>query len=120
MEFLYARQERYDSALYFGEKNRNDWEVVKYKFQLGDINPIMDFIQSVKDQPLNSISAVQLADLYAEIDSLDRFFEYANYEPPSHLVPYFRKMNKNPNVFRDPRFTELMVKFDLPMPKGYE
>ena len=94
--------------------------MAKCKFRLGDIDPIMEFIQSIKDQPLNSWSAFQLAGLYAEIDSLDRFFEYANYEPPSYATPYFRKMITNPNVFRDPRFKELMVKFDLPMPKGYE
>jgi hypothetical protein len=80
----------------------------------------MELIQSIKDKPLNSMRALEVADLYAEIDSLDSFFEYANYEPPSHLVPYFRKTITNPNVFRDPRFKELMVKFDLPMPKGYE
>jgi hypothetical protein len=80
----------------------------------------MDLIQSAKDSPLNSGTAFQLASLYAEIDSLDRFFEYANYEPPLYATPYLRKMITNPKVFRDPRFKELMVKFDLPMPVGYE
>jgi len=118
--FILFKQERYDSALYFVEKIRDEAVIATLKFRLGDIDPIMDFIQSMKDQPLNSGIAFQLAGLYAEIDSLDRFFEYANYEPPSYATPYFRKMITNPNVFRDPRFKELMMKFDLPMPEGYE
>jgi len=118
--FILGKQERYDSALYFAEKVKDAYVMAICKFRLGDIDPIMDFIQSIRDQPLNSGIAFQLAGLYAEIDSLDRFFEYANYEPPSYATPYFRKMITNPNVFRDPRFKDLMVKFELPMPEGYE
>jgi tetratricopeptide (TPR) repeat protein len=117
---IYLKQERYDSALYFAEKANDKFDVVTCKVKMGDIDPIMEFIQSIEEMPLNSWRAFQLAGLYAEIDSLDRFFEYANYEPPSYATPYFRKLITNTNVFRDPRFNELMAKFDLPMPKGYE
>jgi adenylate cyclase len=120
MGLINFKQERYDSALYFYEKANNALEVSRCKFRLGDIDPIMGIIRSIKDKPLNSWRAYLLADLYAEIDSLDRFFEYANFEPPSYSAPYLRVIITNPNVLKDPRFKELMAKFDLPMPQGYE
>ena len=117
---IHFKQELYDSAIYFYEKGNNKAGLAICKYRLGEIDAIIEVIQSIKDRPLNSWSAYRLASLYAEIDSLDRFFEYANFEPPSYATPYFRKNISNPNVFRDPRFKELMAKFDLPMPKGYE
>ena len=80
----------------------------------------MESIRYIESFPLNSKGAYYLARLYAEIDSLDSFFEYANYEPRFFETPFFRKWITNPVVINDPRFKELMDKMDLPMPAGYE
>ena len=117
---IYFEKEQYDSALYFAEKTGNRGALASCKLKMGDMDPMLELIQSIKDQPLNSWRAYRLAGLYAEIDSIDRFFEYVNYEPPSYATPYVRTKGTNPKLFQDPRFKELMEKFDLPMPKGYE
>jgi hypothetical protein len=50
----------------------------------------MAVIRSIEEKPMNSLSALLLATLYSEADSLDKFFQYANYEPPSHFAPWYR------------------------------
>ena len=70
----------------------------------------------ILEQDINSIYAVDLARIYAELDSLNKFFYYANYEPPHAFLPWLRVGVKNPKVIADPRFKELMDKMNLPMP----
>lgn len=118
---VFMQTEKYDSAIMMFQKAM-PFGIIGVgisHFRSGSIEKGMNVIKSIEGQTMNSLSALALAALYAEIDSLDKFFEYANYEPPHAFAPWFRVETKNPKVIRDPRFKELMNKMNLPMPKGY-
>ncbi len=67
-------------------------------------------------QNINAFNSFGLALLYAEMDSLDQFFEYANYQPIHAFHPWLRVEISNPKIIADPRFKQLMDKMNLPMP----
>jgi adenylate cyclase len=118
---VFLKKEMYDSALIMFQRAMPLGIIgmgTAY-FRSGDFDKGMNLIQSVEQQPMNSLKAFALATIYSEIDSLDRFFQYANYEPPSHFAPWFRVNIENPKVIKDPRFKQLMDKMNLPMPMGY-
>jgi len=114
---LYLETEQYDSAIYAFKKVQNNIGLGKAYFRKGDIESGMKLMQKVNSYPINPWRAWVRAQLYAEIDSLDRFFEYANYEQPHAFFPWFRKAISNPKVIQDPRFKQLMDKMNLPMPE---
>ncbi len=117
--YYYLKKEQYDSAIYAYEKGQDNAGLGISYFRKGEFDKGMEVIQKVLAYPLNSYRAVTRCKLYAEIDSLDRFFEYANYEPPHAFSPWFRKTITNPKVINDPRYRQLMDKMNLPMPEGY-
>jgi hypothetical protein len=80
----------------------------------------MEMLEHVLSYPISSWQAYRRAQIYAEIDSLDRFFEYANYDPPHAFAPWLRKTITNPKIIQDPRYKELMDKMNLPMPQAIE
>lgn len=86
----------------------------------GQIEKGMELYEKAISIPINSQRAHARAHMCANLDSLDRFFEYANYEPPHAFFPWFRVTIGNPKITNDPRFKELMDKMNLPMPEGYE
>jgi hypothetical protein len=88
-------------------------------FRKGDMHKGMEVLQHALGFPINPWHAWVRAHLYAEIDSLDKFFKYANYEPPLYAAPWYRKKITNPKVIQDPRYKQLMDKMNLPMPQGY-
>jgi hypothetical protein len=88
-------------------------------FRNKDMDKGMEVLQHVLDFQINPRQAWMRAHLYTEIDSLDKFFEYANYEPPFYAAPWYRKTIINPKVIQDPRYKQLMDKMNLPMPQGY-
>lgn len=117
---VYLEIEQYDSAMYCYEKGGYDIGIALAQFRKGDRQKGKAMLECVLDFPLNSWQAYRRAQIYAEIDSLDRFFEYANYDPPHASVPWLRKTITNPKIIQDPRYTELMNKMNLPMPKAYK
>jgi len=115
---IYLERKEYDSA-YLAAKNAGPFSRVSIGltyFKSGQLQKGMKIIREMESEPLNSWNARNLATLYAEIDSLDRFFQYANYEPAHAFMPWLRKSIDNPNIIADPRFKQLMDKMNLPMP----
>lgn len=92
----------------------------RFYFKKGEIDKGVAELNKLKSAPLNGDMAFVLANLYSELDSLDQFFNYANYEPAAFDMPYLRVFVHNPKVIKDPRFRKLMDKWNLPMPEGYE
>ncbi len=95
---VFMQREMYDSAIIMFQKAMplGIMGVGSSYFRSGNIEKGMNVIRSIEGQPMNSLSALALARLYSEIDSLDKFFEYANYEPPSHFAPWIRVNTENP------------------------
>jgi len=114
---IYLRKDEYDSATFlfkkigpFGTIGMADTYLAK-----GEIKMAMEIIQQLEANP-NSILAFLLAYLYAKMGNTDKFFEYANFEPPHAFHPWLRVAVENPKVITDPRFRKLMEKMNLPMP----
>ena len=97
-----------------------DQSLGRLYFNTGQFNKGMEIIDRLESEPLNTWTAFDLSVLYAEIDSLDKYFHYANYEPAHAFTPWNRKMMKNKNIIADPRFKQLMNKMNLPMPVAVE
>jgi tetratricopeptide (TPR) repeat protein len=117
---VYLLMEEYDSALYYYKKGKIYPKVAITYFRKGDFDNGMETLAHVLSYPINSWHAHKRAQLYAEIDSLDRFFEYANYDPPHAFAPWLRKTIINPKIIQDSRYKELMDKMNLPMPMDYD
>jgi len=117
---VYLKKGQYDSAIFYFEKTKSNMSKAIAQFRNGEFEKGMERIRYIESKTINPARAFYLAQLYAEIDSLDKFFEYANYEPRHIDAIYFRKWVENPKVINDPRFKQLMDKMGLPMPKGYE
>ena len=75
----------------------------------------MEIIEEMKSN-INPYYAFCLALLYSQMNNADEFFYYANYPQPHAFNPWFRVMVKNQEIFKDPRFKQLMDKMNLPMP----
>lgn len=117
---IYLAQEKYDSALYAYEKGKDDRGMALSYFRSGQITKGMEVLDRMLSRPLNARRALLRACVYAEIDSVDQFFQYASYEPHAYSLPWLRKRIKSPSVIEDPRYREFMNKMNLPMPQGYE
>jgi TolB-like protein/Tfp pilus assembly protein PilF len=114
---IYIIREQYDSA-----------EMIYRKLgPIGKRGLAMTYVESGKldkgmqviwelQEHMNPINSVWLAVTYAKLDSADRFFEYANYEPAHAFHPWLRVAVNNPKIIADPRFKQLMDKMNLPMP----
>ena len=120
---IYMCQEKYDSAITAFTEAAERQPNFKYMglarafIRSGQIEKGRQYIYELENQPLNSFRALMLAHLYALIDNLDKFFEYANYEPAHAWAPWLRVNVDNPLIISDPRFKELMDKMNLPMPE---
>ncbi len=114
---IFIEIEQYDSAemVYNKMGPRGVVGLGMTYFKSGRYDKGMEKIRTLEEN-LNSFTSVALSMLYAEIDSLDKFFEYANYEPAHAFHPWLRVSVKNPRVIADPRFKQLMDKMNLPMP----
>ena len=116
---IFIKMEQYDSAemVYnkMGPRGPGGLGLGKTYFKSGRYDKGMEIIRMLEAN-LNSITSYGLSILYAEIDSLDKFFEYANYEPAHAFHPWLRVGIENPKVIADPRFKQLMDKMNLPMP----
>ena len=121
---IYMCQEKYDSAITAFTEAAERQPNFKYMglprafIRSGQIEKGRQYIDELENQPLNSFRALMLAHLYALIDNLDKFFEYANYEPAHAWAPWLRVNVDNPLIISDPRFKELMDKMNLPMPEA--
>lgn len=114
---VYMAKEQYDSAeLAFNKAGpwAKHYLGINY-FRSGQIDKGLEIIRELESRPINSYLAYSLINLYAEIDSVDKYFHYANYEPASAFMPWARH-DRNPKIIADPRFKELMDKMNLPMP----
>ncbi len=115
---IYKVLEKYDSA-YLAAEKAGDFSRISMGltyFKSGEFQKGIEIINDIKNEPINSWNALNLAHLYASIDSLDRFFQYANYEPAHAFMPWLRKDITNRKIIADPRFKQLMDKMNLPMP----
>ena len=114
---IHLKRNQYDSAATaFHRTGPRGWMGLGMVYLKADrYDEVMKIIETLKSN-LNPFNSVSLALLYAEIDSLDQFFEYANYEPTHAFHPWLRVEVKNPKVINDPRFEQLMSKMNLPMP----
>lgn len=115
---IYQQKQDYDSAEYFFERS-GALKIINLGhlyFRSGQIEKGTELIKQMQSEPLNSYNALVLASLYGRADSLDKFFEFANYEPPHAWFPWLRKNVDNSKLINDPRFKQLMVKMNLPMP----
>ena len=114
---IFIEMEQYDSAeMVFNKMGPGGIVGLGMTYlRSGRYNEGMEKIR-ILEENLNSFNSVALSALYAEIDSLDKFFEYANYEPAHAFHPWLRVSIKNPRVIADPRFKQLMDKMNLPMP----
>lgn len=117
---VFFLMEEYDSALYCYEKGLFYDKMAITYYRKGDFNKGMEMLEHVLSYPISSLQAHRRAQIYAEIDSLDRFFEYANYDPPHAFAPWLRKTITNLKIIQDPRYKELMDKMNLPMPRDYK
>ena len=120
---IYRREGKYDSAEYAFKKSIELAPFIKYLmymkhcFRVGDYDKGFQILEEAKMVlPQGSFSSFVLAGAYAEIDSADQFFKYANYEPANAFVPWFRKGVSSKVIIEDPRFKQLMDKMNLPMP----
>ena len=108
--------QQYDSAIYCYEKGEYDAGIAIAHFRKGDYDKGKEILDHILSYPLNSVRAFDLSRIYAEIDSAERFFEYANFQPTYAMTPWLRKLITNPKIIQDPRYRELMNKMNLPMP----
>jgi len=120
---IYRREGKYDSAEYAFKKSMELEPSVKYVnylrycFRVGNYEEGFEILAEAKKYlPPGSFSSWVLAGAYAEIDSADQFFKYANYEPAIAFVPWLRKGVSSKVIIEDPRFKQLMDKMNLPMP----
>ena len=117
---VYFKMEQYDSATNSYERGEYYPGIAIARFRLGDFDKGSEMLEHMLSYPLNSWRAYARSRVYAEIDSLDRFFEYANYQSPHAFAPWLRKFVTNPKIIKDPRYRKLMDKMNLPMPHGYK
>ena len=111
--------EQYDSAIYCYERGEYYAGIAIARFRKGDYDKGNEMLEHILSYPLNSWRAFTRCKVYAEIDSVDRFFEYTDYQPPHAFTPWLRKMISNPKIIQDPRYRKLMNTMNLPMPQGY-
>ena len=114
---IHIIRKQYDSAEMIFKKlgPRGHVGLAHTYIQSGEFDKGMQTIREI-EKHLNSINSVFLASLYAKIDSADKFFEYANFEPAHAFHPWLRVSTENPKIIADPRFKQLMDKMNLPMP----
>ncbi len=78
----------------------------------------LQLIHEAKERmPPGGFTSWVLAGAYADHDSTEQFFEYANDEPAFATLPWLRHGVKSEAVLRDPRFKQFMDKLNLPMPQ---
>ena len=114
---IYIAREQYDSAeIIFKKLGPMGLSGLAHTYvQSGKFDEGMQAIR-VLEKNLNPINSVFLASAYAEMDSADRFFEYANFEPAHAFHPWLKVFVNNPMIIADPRYKQLMDKMNLPMP----
>lgn len=124
---IYRKQGKPDSAEYAFQRAMEIQPFSKYVaympycFRTGEFDKGLKILEEAKlVLPPGSFKSWVLAKAYAEIDSADQFFKYANYEPAIAFVPWFRKGVRSAVIIGDPRFKELMNKLNLPMPVNLE
>jgi len=114
---IYLRKEQYDSAEFLFRKIGpfGISQLAVTHLAKGEINRAMEIIQQLESNP-NSITSFELAFIYANMGNSNKFFEYANFDPPHAFHPWLRVAVENPKIIADPRFKQLMDKMNLPMP----
>lgn len=117
---VYLAMEEYDSAIYSYEKGEYYTGIAIACFKKGDYDKGKEMLEHILSYPLNSWQAYMRSLIYAEIDSVDNFFDYASYQPAHALAPWIRKNITNLKIIQDPRYRKLMDKMNLPMPLGGE
>jgi len=113
---VYLEMEQYDSAIYWYEKGKHEAGIAIACFRKGDYDKGKEQLEHILSYPLSSGRVYVCSEIYAEIDSVDKFFECAFYQPTYAFMPWLRKTITNPKILRDPRYEKLMDKMNLPMP----
>ena len=117
---VYLEMEQYDSAIYWYDKGEYFGGIAIACFRKGDYDKGKEMLDHILSYPLSSGRAYVCSEIYAEIDSVDKFFECAFYQPTYAFTPWLRKTVTNPKILQDPRYEKLMDKMNLPMPLGGE
>ena len=120
---IYREQGKLDSAEYAFQQAMEIQPFAKYTdylhycLSIGEDDKGLQILSEAKRElPPGSFTSYVLAKAYAEIDSVDQFFKYANHEPPYAFVPWFRQVVTSSVIINDPRYKKLMDKLNLPMP----
>ena len=86
---------------------------------------ILNDMDTLYDIEPTAWGALQRADMYTALGDNDKAFEWYNFQPHHHFVPWVRYMWNIPPVkdssfFYDPRFKELMRRMNLPDPTPFQ
>jgi tetratricopeptide (TPR) repeat protein len=113
---VYLNMDQYDSAIYWYDKGGYEAGIAIACFRKGDYDKGKEQLENILSYPLSSGRAYVCSKIYAEIDSVDKFFECAFYQPTYAFTPWLRKTVTNPKILRDSRYEKLMDEMNLPMP----
>jgi tetratricopeptide (TPR) repeat protein len=92
--------------------------------KIEEARKILSDMDTKYDTIPNSWGAWQRTEIYTALGDYDNSFEWFQFEPHHHFVPYIRVnwplLTKDSAFIRDPRFKELMRRFNLPDPAPYQ
>ena len=117
--YIHLAKAEYDSAEFSFNKTGifGKGYIAEAYLAKGQLEKAMEIIQEMETN-INPYYAFGLANLYAQLDDANKFFQYANYDQPHAFHPWLRVSVTNARFITDPRFKQLMDKMNLPMPQG--
>ena len=80
----------------------------------GHIEEAEKIIKELEEADVNGFIAWQLAKIYSALDKKDEAFRWLAFEPPTFAFPWIIVIPDFQNLHDDPRFTDLVDRFDLP------